>query len=346
MPRHKADLLESEDSARGISLRVPCLTAIDEAQVRDHLAKDDYFWLDLLAPSEADVERLGELFGFHPLAVEDTIHSGQRPKLDDFGDYVFMVFYAADEQTPAAGARAAGQQTPGSGERLREVHMFISGKYLITIHRDPLPALQQQQSQIQARFMHSEQFVVYRVLDALTDTFFPPLAAIDDEVDALEDAIVADPDDAQLQRVFALKRELVAMRKVVTPQRDLLARGIDTISEIPGFRLDDRDYFRDVYDHLIRISDLVDSYRDLLSGAMDAYLSTVANRQNEVMKQLTIIATIFLPLTFLTGFFGMNFAFLIDHAENTLLGFLLLGIGSCLASVVALSVYFRRKRWT
>ena len=136
------------------------------------------------------------------------------------------------------------------------------------------------------------------------------------------------------------------MRKVITPQRDLLARGIDTIAEIPGFTLDQRDYFRDVYDHVIRISDLIDSYRDLLAGAMDAYLSTVANRQNEVMKHLTQAATIFLPLSFLTGFFGMNFAWMVTHVQNTLLGFLLLAVLGSLASVTVLSIYFKRKRWT
>ena len=110
-------------------------------------------------------------------------------------------------------------------------------------------------------------------------------------------AIFASPTDEQLQQLFSLKRELVAMRKVVTPQRDLFARAMDQIAEVPGLELDERDYFRDVYDHLIRISDLIDSYRDLLSGATDLYLSTVSNRQNDVMKQLTVIATIFLPLT-------------------------------------------------
>ena len=102
------------------------------------------------------------------------------------------------------------------------------------------------------------------------------------------------------------------MRKVVTPQRDLFARSIDQIAELPGLELDERDYFRDVYDHLIRISDLIDSYRDLLSGATDLYLSTVSNRQNDVMKQLTVIATIFLPLSFITGFFGQNFGYLVS----------------------------------
>ena len=223
--------------------------------------------------------------------------------------------------------------------------MFLSGKFLITVHREPLPALTEQRSRIQGRVVHSEQFVVYRVLDALTDTFFPPLEAMDDEIDALEDSIIAEPTDTQLQRIFQLKRELLAMRKVITPQRDLLARGIDELAEVPGFELDERDYFRDVYDHLIRISDLVDSYHDLLAGAMDAYLSTVANRQNEVMKQLTVIATIFLPLSFLTGFFGQNFTFLTGHIIDHTWAFFVLGLGLLFASIGALWWFFRRKGW-
>jgi magnesium transporter len=123
---------------------------------------------------------------------------------------------------------------------------------------------------------------------------------MDDEIDDLEAAVLANPTQHQLERLFGLKRQLIAMRKVVTPQRDLFARSVDQIAELPGLELDERDYFRDVYDHLIRISDLIDSYRDLLSGATDLYLSTVSDRQNDVMKH--VIATIFLPLAFITAF--------------------------------------------
>ena len=144
--------------------------------------------------------------------------------------------------------------------------------------------------------LRSEQYLVYRILDAITDTFFPALSALDDEIDAIQDSVIADPSEEQLERIYARKRDLVAVRRIVTPQRDIFARSIDQIAELPGLEADEREYFRDVYDHLIRISDLVDSYRDLLAGAMDVYLSTVANRQGEVGKQLAIIATIFLPL--------------------------------------------------
>ena len=135
------------------------------------------------------------------------------------------------------------------------------------------------------------------------------------------------------------------MRRVVTPMRDMLARNSDLIAELPGLQSDDRLYFRDLYDGLIRVSELVDSYRDLLSGATDMYLSTVANRQGEVSKQLTIIATIFLPLTFLTGFFGQNFSFLVGHVLTGLWAFLVFGIGGLLVAAVGFAVYFRRKRW-
>jgi magnesium transporter len=183
------------------------------------------------------------------------------------------------------------------------------------------------------------------VFDALTDSFFPPLARMDDEIDELEDAILAGPSDSQLQQLFGMKRTLVAMRKVVTPQRDLFARSIDQLAELKGLQLDERDYFRDVYDHLIRISDLIDSYRDLLSGSTDLYLSTVSNRQNEVMKQLAIVGTIFLPLSFITGFFGMNFAWLVNTAIAPTWTFFVLGIGSMLVTCVLLVRFFKRRGW-
>src|SRR4029079_8195217 len=127
------------------------------------------------------------------------------------------------------------------------------------------------------------------------------------------DEIFLRADDEQLQEIFQMKRLLVGMRKAVTPQRDAFARLTGGVAQLPGLSEDDERYFRDVYDHLIRISDLIDSYRDLLTGAMDVYLSTVSNRLNSVMKQLTIIATIFLPLSWITGFFGQNFGWMVDH---------------------------------
>ena len=313
------------------NVRVPCFSSVDEDRIQKLLKEDRFFWLDLESPTEEQLDKLADVFGFHPLAVEDTRSFHQRPKLDDYDQYAFLVFYGGPSKSTEL-------------DDLREVHMFISGKYLITVHRAPMPELHDEREKIDGHAVHSEQFVIYRILDALTDSFFPPLGRIDDEIDSLEDAMISGPSNEQLDRVFSLKRYLVHMRKIVTPERDLFASAIDQIAELPGLQLDERDYFRDVYDHLIRISDLLDSYRDLLSGATDLYLSTQANRQNEVMKQLTIIATIFLPLTFLTGFFGQNFAFLVRNI-NSALDFWLLGIGSLVLSCALLALYFWRKRW-
>src|SRR5207302_8948375 len=156
-----------------------------------------------------------------------------------------------------------------------------------------------------------------------------------------EDAIFVRADDTQLQEIFQLKRLLVGMRKAVSPQRETFARLMGGIAQLPGLTEEDERYFRDIYDHLIRISDLIDSYRDLLTGAMDVYLSTVSNRLNSVMKQLTIIATIFLPLTFITGFFGQNFDWMVGHI-GSLPVFLGLGIGGELVAILALVAFFKR----
>ncbi len=334
MPVGKARAAPPESAGEDFRFTVPCFTDIDPERIGDHLRRDHFFWLDLTGPDHEQLHRLQDLFGFHPLAIQDSEDFGQRPKLDNYGDYVFLVFYGA-----------WGERPEGS-EPLREVHLFISGQYLITIHRRPLPALDQQREQLAGQMLHSEQFLLYRVLDALTASFFPRLSEIDDEIDSLEDAVLANPTDQQLERLFSLKRQLVVMRKVVTPQRDLFARSIDQIAELPGLELDERDYFRDIYDHLIRISDLIDSYRDLMSGATDLYLSTISNRQNEVMKQLTVIATIFLPLGFITGFFGQNFAYLVTHLITRPWTFWIVGVGSIVLTCVGLLVYFRRKGWT
>ena len=173
----------------------------------------------------------------------------------------------------------------------------------------------------------------------------PVLDRIDDAIDAVEQAVIERPREESLQQIFSLKRDLIGMRRVVTPMRDFFARDADEITHLPGMEPDDSLYFRDLYDSLVRCSDLIDSYRDLLSGATDMYLSTVANRQGEISKQLTIIATIFLPLSFLTGFFGQNFSFLVTRILNHTWSFFVLGIGLLMASSVVLWMFFRRKGW-
>jgi magnesium transporter len=294
------------------------------------LASGSFFWIDLHQPTEKDFAVLREVFHFHPLALEDSEHFGQRAKLDDYDDYVFLVVYGAvpDE------------------DRLVEVHGFYSERYLVTIHRDDAPAFTEVRRRYQKRKEPIDEpgLLLYKIIDGLVDSFFPILADFDDRIDELEDQTFMNASDAQLQEIFAMKRLLVGMRKAVTPQRDMFASLLGGVAELPGMTVEDERYFRDIYDHLIRISDLIDTYRDLLSSSLDVFLSTVSNRLNVVMKQLAVIATIFLPLTFITGFFGQNFGWLVRHIGGwpAFVGF---GIGGEIVTVGLLVAFFKRRGW-
>jgi magnesium transporter len=214
------------------------------------------------------------------------------------------------------------------------------------VHRDDCPAFAALRARYEKRAapITDPLLLLYRLVDGLVDSFFPILAEFDDRIDDLQNQIFAQADERQLQEIFQMKRLLIGMRKSVTPQRDAFARLVGGVAEIPGMGEEGERYFRDVYDHLIRISDLIDSYRDLLTGAMDVYLSTVSNRLNSVMKQLAVIATIFLPLTWLTGFFGQNFGTEVRGIEGWGM-FLGLGLGTELIGLALLLVYFRRRGW-
>jgi magnesium transporter len=230
-------------------------------------------------------------------------------------------------------------------DRLVEVHCFYSERYLVTVHRDEAPAFQElrrRYAQLQ-RIEHPGR-LLYRIIDGLVDSFFPILAELDDRIDELEDRTFLNASEAELQELFALKRLLVGMRKTITPQRDLFASLAPRVSELPAMTQEDERYFRDVYDHMIRISDLIDTYRDLLSSSMDVYLSTVSNRLNIVMKQLAAIATVFLPLTFLTGFFGQNFGWLVGHIGGWP-EFIGIGLGTELLAVAGVVALFKRRGW-
>jgi magnesium transporter len=314
-------------------LRVPCLHNPKHHEVRTHLEGQQFVWLDYEGPTDEDIAELAKLIDLHPLTVEDARTFRQRPKTEEYQGYVFMVVFGVDPGT------ASG------GPLLREVHLILSGDFVVTIHRRPFAALDDLRTRYGEVTVRSEQFLVYKILDAITQTFVPVLSRVDDDIDDLEEQVLDNPTTGDLQRIFSLKRDLVAMRRVITPMRDMFARNSDRLAALPGLQTDDRLYFRDLYDGLIRVSELVDSYRDLLSGATDMYLSTVANRQGEVNKSLTIIATIFLPLTFLTGFFGQNFSFLTGHILETPFAFWVFGVGLLVLSVIGFWFYFRRKRW-
>jgi magnesium transporter len=292
------------------------------------LKDDKLLWLDLNDTGPDTIALLREVFKIHPLAIEDAQEFDQRPKVEDYDDFVYVVAYGAG----------------GLDQPFVEVHCFYAEHFFVSVHREETPAVADACRALSRLPTDRRLVALYRLLDHLTDTMFPFLSAFDDRIDELQDQVFAKPTEDELAAMFALKRQLVNMRKVVTPQRDMVASMLSQVVAIPGMTPDSERYVRDLYDHLIRISDMVDSYRDLLSGSLDAYMSVVSNRLNDVMKQLTIIATVFLPLSFLTGFFGQNFGWMVQRLGS--LGvFLGLGLGTEVAAALGLLMLFRRRGW-
>ncbi len=308
------------------------ITSIDETLIKELRAKQEFFWLDVVNPSAEQVEKLGSLLGLHPLAVEDSINFKQRPKLDVYENSALLVL---------AGRGQGGT----SAHPIEEIHCYISGDYVITLHRKPYGELEQLMQQFKERTaVKTEEYYVYKVIDAIVDSYFPLLADLEESINDLENSIVSGIKGNQLEEIFRLKRLLLQLRKTVVPMRDVFARQIEAIADLSGLETDSHDYFRDVYDHLIRITDELDSYHEMVGSCTDLYLSMIANRQGEISKQLTIVASIFLPLTFLTGFFGMNFGWEVNHIQS-LWHFVVFGIGIMIASVLAMAWWFRHKGW-
>jgi magnesium transporter len=317
----------------GGSAEFPVLEADDLDQVPALLRACRFFWLDLHDPTAAQVSRLGELLQLHPLTIEDVSEFSERPKRERYEGYVSLVVYGVD-------------QTAGIGEHLlREVHLLISGDWVVSLHPTPFAVLDELRDRLRRRPVTREQALIFQILDTVLSSYIPVLDRVDDAIDDIEQEVIERPREENLQRIFSLKRDLIAMRRVVTPMRDFFVHDAEEITHLPGMEPDDSLYFRDLYDSLVRTSGLIDSYRDLLSGATDMYLSMVANRQGEVAKQLTVIATIFLPLSFLTGFFGQNFSFLTGRVLDTTWSFFVLGLGLLLASITIMMIFFRRKGW-
>jgi magnesium transporter len=310
----------------------------DPPTIKGMLADGKLLWLDLDAADAGTVPLLRDVFGVHPLALRAVAEFGQRPKIEMFGEVAYLVMY---------GAR-------GMAEAPTEVHCFYAASFLITVRRDQSDVLDQLREATteqggplsgQAPTGRPPRLVMlHHILESEIDSFFPALSDFDDRIDSLQQQIFAQPSNDELQELFSLQRWLISLRKLVTPERDMIATLVSGVIDLPGKAPESEPYIRDLYDRLIRISDLVDSYRDLLSNAMDAYLSTVSNRLNQVMKQLTIIATVFLPLSFLTGFFGQNFGWMVSRL-GSLPVFLIVGIGTEAVAVAALFTLFRKRGW-
>ncbi|HUA28958.1 MAG TPA: magnesium transporter CorA family protein [Streptosporangiaceae bacterium] len=312
-------------------------TQATQEAIEEVAADGNFFWLDLdlhdPGPDDDVAGLLTKTFHFHPVAVEATERFGQRPRIDEYDGYVHIVTFGVGDD----------------GKSMAEVHCFIAEKFIVSLHRGNCPALATVHDRIKghhaAKAAGPQAVIFYLIMDTLVDSFFPVLSDLDDAIDDIEGQILKNPTEEQLGILFGMKKEIMTIRKIVTPQRDMIAGLNAGMVEIPGMTGEGAAYYRNLYDHLIRISDQVDEYRDLISGAMDTHLSMVSNRLNVVMKQLAIIATVFLPLGFLTGFFGQNFAWPIAHLQSGGAYFLFLGIGSEVVAIFILFILFKRRGW-
>lgn len=292
-------------------------------------------WVDLDNPTNNELmEVLNDIFHFHPLTIEDCHSEGyQTPKVDDFESYLFIIAHAL-------------LMNPLDGDKLEtnELDLFLGKNYLVTTHKDfPMQPVEMIWGRLEKdnRLMsHDPDFLCHAVLDVLVDEYMPLLDMMDEEIDALEDRVLEKPQPSTLQRILDLKHSTLSLRRIIAPQREVMNRL--SRDDFTVIKPRNRIYFRDIYDHLVRIQDLAESVRDIVSGTLDIYLSATSNRLNEVMKALTIVSTIFLPLSFLAGVYGMNFKYFPEI--NWKLGYLFVwGLFITVAGIMMW--YFKKKKW-
>jgi magnesium transporter len=252
------------------------------------------FWVDMQSPSDEESYVLTHDFKFHPLSIEDVIAEVPTPKIDVYDDYVFLVFKITDYQ-------------PVTGLNTKEIDVFLLKNGVVTIHREPVKPIDTIEKKCERDdrvLSRGAAFLFHSIVDHLADHFNTTMEGLEDAVDAVEDEVFDEPDESVMKDIFNLKRDLAAVKRLITPQREILNR----LSR-EYFRLIDPEtniYFRDIFDHFNRINDLVDSYRDTLTAALEVYFSTVSSKTNEIIKILTIFSAIMLPLTFIVGLYGMN----------------------------------------
>ncbi len=294
---------------------------------------DARIWLDLESVEEKRILEIGAWFGISHFTMEDLVERGQRAKLEEGDGYYYLVMHAIEFD------RALDRVTTP------ELDIVFGERFLLTAHDGPLPCithLTAHEPEELRPLQRGIDFLLHAITDALVDSYFPVLDELDEVLDDLEDLVISHPTPAVQRRVFILKRGLAQLRRVISPQIEQFNRLGGRVDHIVSDEA--ALYFRDVHDHLVRIFEVIDSYRDLMSGMLDAYLSTVSNRLNEVMKRLTIIATIFLPITFITGVFGQNFAYApqVVHDDGYFFWYVLAFM--VVVTLVQL-LYFRWKGW-
>jgi magnesium transporter len=273
-----------------------CLAA-DISDLRE--VEGNIVWADVSDPTGQDFEELVEEFGFHHLSIEDCQNAHQRPKIEEYPGYYFIVLYEA---------ALAG---PNDRLELRELNIFLGKNYLVTVHSRPIRAVATARRLWHEWVDRAEQgsgLLAYLLIDAIVDDYLPLLDILSERMDDLEDSIFGEFQAEAIQEIFSIKKKLLYLRRAVTPLRDVFNTLLRREQSI--FSRDIYFYFQDVFDHLIRVADTVDTLRDMLSSTMDAYLSVSGNRMNMIMKRLTSISTILMSVTLIAGIYGMNFVFM------------------------------------
>jgi magnesium transporter len=305
-----------------------CLAA-DISELRE--VEGNIIWADVSDPTSRDFEELAEEFGFHHLSIEDCQNAHQRPKVEEYAGYYFIVLYEAE---------LAG---PNDRLELRELNIFLGKNYLVTVHSRPIRAIA-----TASRLWHewtdrAEQgagLLAYLLIDGIVDDYLPLLDIMSDRMDDLEDSIFGEWRAESIEEIFSIKKKLLYLRRAITPLRDVFNTMLRR--EQPIFPRETHVYFQDVFDHLIRVADTIDTLRDMLGSTMDAYLSVSGNRMNKVMKRLTSISTILMSVTLIAGIYGMNFALMPELRWRY-------GYVYALASMVvvglALYVYLKKIKW-
>jgi len=290
-------------------------------------------WINIDGLHQSEIiEKIGKHFDLHPLILEDILNTGQRPKIEDFENYIFVVlkmiyFDGETEET-----------------RIEHVSLILGGNFVISFQErvgDVFNPIRERLRKGKGRIRKAgADYLTYTLIDAIVDSYYSILERVGEKVESLEDVVVANPTPTSLQTIHNLKREMIFLRRSVWPLREVisgLGRGESSlVQEATGI------YLRDVYDHTIQVIDTIETFRDMLSGMHDTYLSSISNRMNEIMKVLTIFAAIFIPLTFIAGIYGMNFSYMPELGWHW--GYFAVW-GVILIVGISMLLYFRRKRW-
>lgn len=322
---------------------------------------ENVVWLDIEDPTEEDVQLLRDEFGFHPLAIEDATRAHERPKVDAYQHTILQHPLAPEDEEEGFAVLPDNDSQPGRQAyyfvvfyeaefdaaedhvKVEAINMFVGANYLVTVHKGPTHNVRSTLVRWKAPdspLGNTVGALVHAFLDAIVDDYFPLMDHVADRVEDLEDTIFERFTQQAIQGIFALKKDLLAMRRILAPERDVL--NVLLRRELPIFQAADVAYLQDVYDHIVRVTDNIDIYRDLLSSALDSYLSIQSNNLNQVVKVLTIASIILMAASLVTGFYGMNF---VNMPE------LRWGIGSLWALFLiivitaSLVIYFKRKEW-